>query len=54
MINYYILCKHLTEAVEKQQPLDRHIQLIIDAVKSQQFDVVEEDIPLEVVKNDEL
>ena len=49
MLEYYILCKHLVEAVEKQQPLDRHLQLISDAVKAQEFEIVEDDLVVEVV-----
>lgn len=44
MLKYFYLCKHLTEQVERKQPLDRAIGLIIEAVKAQEFEIVEEQV----------
>lgn len=43
MLNFYILCKHLVEAVKKQQALDEHIKRIIDAVETHKLDIQKEE-----------
>lgn len=43
MLNFYILCKHLKEAVEKQQPLEDIIKRIVDAVNSYNFEEEQND-----------